>query len=72
MLSVIMLSVMAPHAPMQCFQNELAYFDTIVSYARKMFIKLPPVRCPELLALWIEGKHFTGGWMYEPSQPEKN
>jgi hypothetical protein len=30
------------HAPMQCFQNALAYFATGVSYACKMFIKLTP------------------------------
>jgi hypothetical protein len=27
------------HAPMQCFQNALAYFATAVSYSRKMFMK---------------------------------
>ncbi len=27
------------HAPMQCFQNALAYFATVVSYARKMLMK---------------------------------
>jgi hypothetical protein len=30
------------HANMQRFQNALAYFATLVSYARKIFIKLTP------------------------------
>ncbi len=28
------------HAPVQCFQNVLAYLVTDVSYSRKMFMKL--------------------------------
>jgi hypothetical protein len=27
-------------APMQCFQNTLAYFETVVSYTSKLFITL--------------------------------
>ncbi len=30
---------------MQCFQNELTYFATAVSYAHKMLMKLAPVAC---------------------------
>ncbi len=30
------------HAPMQCFQNALAYFPTTISYPYKMFLKLTP------------------------------
>jgi hypothetical protein len=33
------------HAPMQCFQNALAYLATAVSYMRKMFLKLVPGVC---------------------------
>ncbi len=45
-LNVVMLNVVAPkicfHCPMQCFQNALPYFVTVVSYTRKMLIKLIP------------------------------
>ncbi len=30
------------HVPMQCVQNALAYFATVVSYECKMFINLAP------------------------------
>jgi hypothetical protein len=30
------------HDPMQCLQNALAYFVMVVSYERKMFVKLSP------------------------------
>jgi hypothetical protein len=30
------------NTPMQCFQNALGYFDSVVSNARKMFMKLAP------------------------------
>ncbi len=44
MLYVFMPSVMAScmHAPMACFQNAAAYFATVVSYPRKMFVKWTP------------------------------
>ncbi len=30
-------------APMQCFQNALAYFATVLNYKGKMSMKLTPV-----------------------------
>jgi hypothetical protein len=30
------------YAPTLCFQNVLAYFDTVISYTHKKFIKLTP------------------------------
>jgi hypothetical protein len=39
--NVVMQNVVSP-APMQCLHNELLYFATVVSYERKMLIKLVP------------------------------
>jgi hypothetical protein len=35
-------SVYCMHAPMQCLQNALVYFDTALNYACKMFMILTP------------------------------
>jgi hypothetical protein len=35
-------SVYGMHAPMQCLQNALVYFDTALNYACKMFMILTP------------------------------
>jgi hypothetical protein len=40
--SKISCAVHCMHAPMQCFQNVLAYFASVRSYADKMFMKLRP------------------------------
>jgi hypothetical protein len=41
-LSKIRCTIHCKHFPIQCFQNELAYFAIAVSYGRKMLMKLSP------------------------------
>jgi hypothetical protein len=43
------------HAPMRCFQNALAYFATVVSSTRKMFMKLTPGVNATKLSFFILG-----------------
>jgi hypothetical protein len=40
--NIISCIVNCKHAPMQCFQNTVAYLATAVSYTCKMFMKWTP------------------------------